>query len=283
MPSQKHSSQLAEQRRPTSVMLTTSWQTSRAHEQVVVPRCTRGILIRGGWLASKAPPSGAAAGCTGAGAEGYGLRFERAGATDFIGARTNSPPVGFVGTCVAADTEGDGAVPGTHLTVELMVPIHDDAVAIETAAASEGRRAARELYRQALADADGRAVEASGGARQRIEHRWLATLMGHVRVGRYRVRTDHRTHRPLDEMLELRTGEASPGIRSLVHRLAGRLSTREIAEVVTEVTGTAFSRHAVLRILHQDRPHVPGSTWNRRPRPTRHRPPPGSPPDRGSS
>lgn len=141
---------------------------------------------------------------------------------------------------------------GTRVTVELVVEVEDDAVALEGRAVSEGRRAARELYRRALADADRRAVEASGGARQRVEHRWVATLMGHVRIGRYRVRTDHRTHRPLDERLALHPGEASPGVRALVHRLADRLSTREIAEVVSEVTGTSFSRYAVLRVLHQD-------------------------------
>jgi hypothetical protein len=136
--------------------------------------------------------------------------------------------------------------------VELAVEAEADPVALELAIANEGRRAARELYRAALADADRRAVDASGGARQRIEERWIATLMGRVRVGRYRVRSGDETHHPLDDGMRLRTGEASPAMRSLVRRLSKRFSSRQITEVLGEITGVTVSRHVVLRILDED-------------------------------
>ena len=142
-------------------------------------------------------------------------------------------------------------MPKAHMSIQLVVHVDSDASALEQAAANEGRRAARELYRHALGHIDRSAVDASAGVRQRVEQRWMTTLMGRVRVERYRVRTGSRTHRPLDEALNLHPGEASPGVRSLVDCLSERFSTREIAEVLTEVTGTIISRHVVLRILHQ--------------------------------
>lgn len=127
-------------------------------------------------------------------------------------------------------------------------------MALEHAIVDEGRRAARDLYRAALSDADRSAIEASGGTRQRVEERWIATLMGRVRVGRYRVRVGNQTHHPLDDRLDLRGGEPSPAIRSLVQRLSKRFSSRQITEILGEITGATLSRHIVLRILEDDRP-----------------------------
>jgi hypothetical protein len=139
-----------------------------------------------------------------------------------------------------------------RLIVELEVEGHDDPVALEQAIVNEGRRAARDLYRAAVEDADRSAVEASGGTRQRVEERWIATLMGRVRIGRYRVRVGNRTLHPLDGMLDLRAGEPSPAVRSLVKRLSDRFSSRQIAEILGEITGATFSRHIVLRIFEED-------------------------------
>lgn len=138
------------------------------------------------------------------------------------------------------------------VSVELAVEVGVDAVALERAAASEGRRAARELYLQALAEVDRCAVAESGGVRQRVERRWVATVIGRLRIGRSRVRTGDRTSCPLDDVIDLRPGEASPAIRAMVGRLAERrLSSGTIAEVLGEVSGTPFSRHVVQRMLRE--------------------------------
>lgn len=58
------------------------------------------------------------------------------------------------------------------------------------AVAAEGRRVARELFREVVAVIDDLAVRGSGGVRQRFEPRWVATTFGRVRVWGYRVKRD---------------------------------------------------------------------------------------------
>jgi hypothetical protein len=82
-------------------------------------------------------------------------------------------------------------VPEVSVVVELRVQVDEEALdplALEQATWAEGRRAARELDREALRALDERATAASGGARQRLKPRWVATVFGRVRIRRYRVK-----------------------------------------------------------------------------------------------
>jgi hypothetical protein len=77
-------------------------------------------------------------------------------------------------------------VPEVSVSVELRVEVEEetDPLALEQAIWSEGRPAARDLYGRALEVLDEAAVEQSGGARQRLEASWVATLFGRLRVWR---------------------------------------------------------------------------------------------------
>jgi hypothetical protein len=82
-------------------------------------------------------------------------------------------------------------VPEVSVVVELRVEVDEeglDPVALEHAVAAEGRRAARELCREALTVLDRAATSASDGARQRLEPRWVATVFGRLRIRRYPVK-----------------------------------------------------------------------------------------------
>lgn len=143
------------------------------------------------------------------------------------------------------------------VSVDLKVDLRpgQDPVELEGAIASEGRRAARELYEQVLRAADEQAVAGSGGARQRQECRWVSTLIGRLRVYRYRVKGQGGSFHPLDRTMGLERGEASAALRSLVLDLSQRLSYRQIAGVVAQVIGEPFSYQQVGRIVgeHQAR------------------------------
>jgi hypothetical protein len=126
-----------------------------------------------------------------------------------------------------------------------------DPTALERAIADEGRRAARELYQAVVTAEDDRAVGASGGARQRREARWVATLFGRVRILRYRVKVASESFHPLDRTLGLRRNEASPALQLLVVDLSNRLSHRDVARLVTEVTGETFAYQQVGRLVRE--------------------------------
>lgn len=102
-------------------------------------------------------------------------------------------------------------MPEVSVVVELRVVVEDaaDPVALERAVAAEGRRASRELYRGCLKAIDEKAVAASGGARQRLEERWVATTFGRVRIWRYRVKAGGGSICPLDRAIGLGQAEAS--------------------------------------------------------------------------
>ena len=102
-------------------------------------------------------------------------------------------------------------VPEVSAQVELKVKVWSgqDPNALERAIAAEGRRGAKELYRRVIETKDEQAVVAAGGARQRREVRWVATLFGRVRIRRSRVQQDAESFHPLDRALGLRRSEAS--------------------------------------------------------------------------
>ena len=124
---------------------------------------------------------------------------------------------------------------------------------LERTIAAEGRRAARELYQELARAIDDESAGASRGTRQRVEARWVATLMGRVRLRRYRVKTDSGTFHPLDERLQLDRAEASQALRASAGELANLgLSTRQISAVLTLFTGSALPRQTVWRMLRSD-------------------------------
>jgi hypothetical protein len=139
--------------------------------------------------------------------------------------------------------------------VEMRVYVRSgqDPVALERAIAAEGRRAARELYLWVLEAKDEQAVTTAGGARQRREARWVATLFGRVRIRRYRINHEAESFHPLDRALGLGRGEASQAVRVLVRELAQRLSHRDVARAVTAITGEPITYQHVNRLLRQHR------------------------------
>lgn len=140
-------------------------------------------------------------------------------------------------------------------TAELRVRYRpgQDPDSLERTIAAEGRRAARELYQELARAMDDECVGASRGTRQRVEARWVATLMGRVRLRRYRVKTDSGTFHPLDRRLQLDRAEASQALRAGARELASLgLNTRQIAAVLTLFTGSALPRQTVWRILRSD-------------------------------
>jgi hypothetical protein len=145
-------------------------------------------------------------------------------------------------------------VPEVSVVVELRVTVEPgaDPVALEQAIAEQGRRGSKELYRQALAALDAQATEASGGARQRLEERWVATTFGRVRIWRYRVKGPEGSFHPLDRALGLSQAEASPALREAVCDLATRVPYRQVAEIAARLTGEAISHQSTWRILQAE-------------------------------
>lgn len=138
-----------------------------------------------------------------------------------------------------------------HVELAVKVRRGQDPVALEKAIAAEGRRAARELYMQVVESQDELAVAVSGGVRQRREPRWIATLVGRVRIRRYRVRDESASFHPLDRVLALGRGEASQALRVLIVELAERLSRRDVARTLSEITGESITYQHVSRLLRQ--------------------------------
>lgn len=137
--------------------------------------------------------------------------------------------------------------------VELTVKVRrgQDPVALERAIATEGRRAARALFLRVVEALDEKAVAVSGGVRQRREPRWIATLVGRVRIRRYRVKDEAASFHPLDRALALGRGEASQALRVLIVELAERLSHRDVARTLSEITGESISYQHVSRLLRR--------------------------------
>lgn len=145
-------------------------------------------------------------------------------------------------------------VPEVSVVVELRVAVDEDVdpVALEDAVAAEGRRAARELYRETVEVLDQSATGDSGGARQRLEERWVATTFGRVRIWRYRVKGPEGSFHPLDRALGLSQAEPSPGLREAVCDLAVRVPYRQVAEITGRLTGEPFSHLSAWRVLQHE-------------------------------
>lgn len=99
---------------------------------------------------------------------------------------------------------------------------------------------------------DAQAVEDAGGARQRLEQRWVATIFGRVRVWRYRVRTGAGSFHPLDRSLGLSQAEPTPALREAVCELATRVPYRQVAEITARLTGEPISHQGTWRILQAE-------------------------------
>jgi hypothetical protein len=145
-------------------------------------------------------------------------------------------------------------VPEVSVVVELRVAVEAgvDPIALERAIAEQGRRASKELYRAALACLDEHASGSAGGARQRLEQRWVATIFGRVRIWRCRVKGEGGSFHPLDRALGLSQAEASAALREAVCDLATRISYRQVAEITARLTGEAISHQGAWRILQAE-------------------------------
>jgi len=145
-------------------------------------------------------------------------------------------------------------VPEVSVVVELRVAVDSgvDAVVFEQLVAAEGRRAAKELYREALRALDQIATDAAVGARQRREERWVATTFGRVRIWRYRVKGAGGSFHPLDRTIGLSQAEASPALREAVCELATRVPYRQVAEIACRLTGEPMSHQSTWRILQAE-------------------------------
>jgi hypothetical protein len=126
----------------------------------------------------------------------------------------------------------------------------EDLVALEQAIAAEGRRAARDLFLELASVLDAESVQASAGVRQRLEVRWVATLMGRIRLRRYRVKAEGKSFHPLEQRLQLGQAEASPAVLASARDLATLgLTYRQIAAVLTQFTGAPITRQTAWRML----------------------------------
>ena len=141
------------------------------------------------------------------------------------------------------------AVVSARHDVQVEVRLGEDPATLEWEVATEARRVARDLYLCAVAALEEEAISQSGGARQRREPRWVATVFGRVRLHRYRVRRGDATFHPADEILGLRRGEASMAIRQIALELTRKLSYRDTAYVLSVLTGERFTYQHVARLL----------------------------------
>ncbi|HYZ13650.1 MAG TPA: hypothetical protein VFA08_08615 [Actinomycetota bacterium] len=133
--------------------------------------------------------------------------------------------------------------------VQVEVSLGEDPVTLEWEIAMAARRVARDLFLCAVAALEEEAISQSGGARQRREPRWVATVFGRVRLHRYRVRRGDATFHPADEILRLRRGEASMAVREIAVELTRKLSYRDTAYVLSLFTGDRFTYQHVGRLL----------------------------------
>ncbi len=145
-------------------------------------------------------------------------------------------------------------MPEVSVVVELRVAVDDgvEPVGFERQVAAEGRRAAKELYREALRALDQIATDAAVGARQRLEQRWVATTFGRIRIWRYRVKDAGASFHPPDQTIGLSQAEASPALREAVCDLATRVPYRQVAEIAARLTGEPVSHQGAWRILQQE-------------------------------
>jgi hypothetical protein len=135
-------------------------------------------------------------------------------------------------------------------TLRLSYHPEHDLVALERAMADEGRRAAREFYQELARILDAAVVRRPSEIRQRLERRWVATLMGRVRLQRYRVKKDGKTYHPLDRSLQLGHAEASPALLASARELAAiGLTYRQAAAVLGHFTGAPIAPQTVWRML----------------------------------
>lgn len=157
------------------------------------------------------------------------------------------------------ELEGGRPVPRTTVavTVELHIEVtpHGAAIELEEAIGAEGRRAARELYGEMMSILDDVATQASGGARQRLEARWVATPFGRVRLWRHRVKGSGETFHPLDRMYGLDRSEYSPALSALVREFSPGLPYRRAAEGLSHLLGEPVSHQSVWRLLRKDPQH----------------------------
>jgi hypothetical protein len=133
--------------------------------------------------------------------------------------------------------------------VQVEVRLGEDPATLEWEVAMEARRVARDLYLRAVGALEEEAISDNGGARQRREPRWVATVFGRVRLHRYRVVSGDRTFHPADEILGLRRGEASMAVREIAIELTRKLSYRDTAHVLSVLTGERFTYQHVSRLL----------------------------------
>ncbi len=145
-------------------------------------------------------------------------------------------------------------MPEVSVKVELRIAVEPgvDPVALERAVAEQGRLGSKELYRAALRALDVHSIQATGGALQRLEERWVATLFERIRIWRYRVRADGGSIHPLDRALGLSQAEASPALREAVCDLATRVPYRQVAELTARLTGEPISHQSTWRILQAE-------------------------------
>ena len=141
------------------------------------------------------------------------------------------------------------AVVSARHDIQVEVRLGEDPARLEWEVAMEARRVARDLFLCAVAALEEEAISPSGGARQRREPRWVATVFGRVRLHRYRVRSGDRTFHPVDEILGLRRGEASNAVREIAIELTRKLSYRDTAYVLSVLTGEHFTYQHVGRLL----------------------------------
>lgn len=128
------------------------------------------------------------------------------------------------------------AVVSAKHDVQVEVRLGKDPAALEWEVAMEARRVARELFLCAVAALEEEAVSQSGGARERREPRWVATVFGQVRLLRYPLRSGDRPFHPADEILGLRGGAASMAVREIAIELTRKLSYRDTAYVLSVLT-----------------------------------------------
>lgn len=127
-----------------------------------------------------------------------------------------------------------------------------DPAVLEQAIESEARRAGRELFQEAVRVLDEQAVTAAGMSRHRLESRWIATLLGRVRIRRYRVRDKAGSFHPLDRALGLGGSQVSPALRKLIFDLALRLPYRQAAEVASRMIGEPLPHQSIWRVLQDE-------------------------------
>ncbi len=136
-------------------------------------------------------------------------------------------------------------MPEVSVVVELRVRVDagSDPASLERDIQAQGRQAARELYREALHALDDELV-AAAGARCRLEARWIFTLVGRIRIRRWRVSTPSGSVIPLDRALGPCSAEPTPALRETICDLSVRLPFRQAAQICSRITGEELSHQS---------------------------------------